>query len=68
MHQINMSGGRALDYVQVTVCMKCGGAIMSDGTCECENTPLRVYERDGAQEPQDGSWEGDKQTSHPTCA
>ena len=24
------------DYVQIMLCMKCGGAIMSDGTCDCE--------------------------------
>ena len=23
------------DYVQVMVCQKCGGAIISDGTCDC---------------------------------
>ena len=33
------------DYVQVMVCMKCGGVIMSDGTCDCE-LKWKIEERD----------------------
>ena len=25
------------NFVAIEICMKCGGAIMSDGTCDCEH-------------------------------